>query len=54
MYWVQEKPTAEVVENLKKRHGVEGELWLDVYSGVQLTFKKNQLKEYSIATTETF
>jgi len=53
-YWIQEKPSQEIIKMIKGKHNVDYEVWLDVYSGIQLIFDAGKLIQYSISTTETY
>lgn len=56
IFWVQEKPENEVEERLRKVHKipVSEEIWLDVYSVIDVEFKGGLVRMYSVHTTETY
>jgi hypothetical protein len=55
-YWVQETPAQEIQNQLRKTHKLPSdlELWLDIYSQVNIGFSDNIIDEFSIHTTETY
>jgi hypothetical protein len=55
-YWVQEVPAQEIQNKLRKTHQLPSdlELWLDIYSQVNIGFSGNIIDKFSIHTTETY
>ncbi len=55
-YWVQEVPTQEAQDKLRSTHKLPSdyELWLDIYSQVNIGFNNGIIDKFSVHTTETY
>jgi hypothetical protein len=56
IFWVQEKPKQEVEEGLRTAHEIpkSEEIWLDVYSVIDVYFVGGLVQKYSVSTTKTY
>ena len=56
VYWLQKKPNEETEINLRTTHKISPkiEIWTDIYSIINITFKNNMVNKFSVNTTETY
>lgn len=55
-YWVQEKPSAKKLNQLHSNTTDSDlkDMWLDVYSHLEITFKNDVVDSFSVFTTNTY